>query len=133
MDNGEEHRQKGHSKASHAQGRALLPESKVLSMKATLLSTKEGGNVNCGDKLDWKCSRSSVLITSIHSNHLRSEVTQSCRTLCNPMNCSLPGSSVHWNFQARILEWVAISFSRRSSQPRDWTQVFHIVGRSFTV
>ena len=40
----------------------------------------------------------------------RFSVTQSCLTLCNPMNCSLPGSSVHGTFQARILEWVAISF-----------------------
>ena len=39
--------------------------------------------------------------------------------LCNPMDCSLPGSSIHRIFQARILEWVAISFSRVSSQPRD--------------
>ena len=37
--------------------------------------------------------------------------THSCRTLCDPMNCSLPGSSVHEIFQARILEWVAISYS----------------------
>ena len=49
------------------------------------------------------------------------------------MDCSLPGSSVHGSFQARILEWVAISFSRRSSQPRDWTQVSRIAGRRFTV
>ena len=38
-------------------------------------------------------------------------LTHSCRTLCDPMNCSLPGSSVHEIFQARILEWVAISYS----------------------
>ena len=50
-----------------------------------------------------------------------SEVTQSCPTLCDPMDCSLPGSSIHGILQARILEWVAISFSRRSSRPRDWT------------
>ena len=43
------------------------------------------------------------------------EVTQSCLTLWNPMGCSLPGSSIHGIFQARILQWVAISFSRRSS------------------
>ena len=61
-----------------------------------------------------------------------SEVLQLCPTLCNPMDCSLPGSSVHGIFQARILEWVAISFSRRSSWPRDWTQVSHIIGRRFT-
>ena len=45
-----------------------------------------------------------------------SEVTQSCPTLCDPMDCSLPGSSVHGIFQARVLEWVAISFSRRTYQ-----------------
>ena len=47
--------------------------------------------------------------------------------------CSPPGFSVHGIFQARILEWVAVSFSRRPSWPRDWTQVSHIVGRCFTV
>ena len=49
------------------------------------------------------------------------------------MDCSLPGSSIHEIFQARILEWVAISYSRRSSQPRDWTRVSCIVGRLFIV
>ena len=59
---------------------------------------------------------------------------QSCPTLCYPVDCSsLPGSSIHGIFQARILEWVAISFSRRSSLPRDWTEVSCIVGRRFTV
>ena len=52
-----------------------------------------------------------------------SEVAQSCPTLCNPMDCGLPGSSVHRIFQARILEWIATSFSRESSQPRDQTRV----------
>ena len=41
-----------------------------------------------------------------------SEVTQSCLTLCDPLDCSLPGSFVHGSFQARVLEWVAIAFSR---------------------
>ena len=50
-------------------------------------------------------------------------VAQSCLTLCDPMDCILPGSSVHGVLQARILEWVAISFSRGSFQPRDWTHV----------
>ena len=62
-----------------------------------------------------------------------SEVAQLCLTLCDPMACSLPGSSIHGIFQARILEQVAISFSRRSSRPRDWTQASRIVGRRFTV
>ena len=48
-----------------------------------------------------------------------SEVAQSCLTLCNPMDCSLPRSSVHGIFQATVLEWVAIPFSRGSSQPRE--------------
>ena len=64
------------------------------------------------------------------------EVTQLCPTLWDLMDCSLPGSTVHGILQARVLEWVAISFSRRSSQPRDWTWVsciVDIVGRCFTV
>ena len=62
-----------------------------------------------------------------------SEVAQSCLTLCVPMDCSLPGSSVHGIFQARILGWGAISFSRGSSQPRDWTWVSLTVDRHFTI
>ena len=62
-----------------------------------------------------------------------SEVAQLCPTLCDPMDCNLPGSSVHGIFQARILEWVAISFSRGSSRPRDRTQVSCLVGRRFTI
>ena len=49
------------------------------------------------------------------------------------MDCSLPGSSIHGIFQARVLEWVTISFSRGSYQPRDWSQVSHIAGRPFTI
>ena len=59
------------------------------------------------------------------------EVAQSCPTLCDPMDCSLPGSPVHGIFQARIPEWVAISFSRGSSRLRDGTWVSRIVGRCF--
>ena len=50
-------------------------------------------------------------------------VTQSCPTLCNPMDCSPPGFSIHGILQARKLEWVAIPFSRGSSWPMDWTHV----------
>ena len=53
------------------------------------------------------------------SKSMKVFVAQSCPTLCSPMDCSLPGSSVHGIHQVRILEWVAISFSRGSSQPRD--------------
>ena len=54
-------------------------------------------------------------------------------TLCDPMDCSLSGSSIHGIFQARVLEWIAISFSWGSSRPRDQTQVSRIVGRRFTI
>ena len=50
-------------------------------------------------------------------------LAQSCPTLCHPMDCSLPGSSTHGILQARLLKWVAISYSRGSSQYRDRTQV----------
>ena len=56
-------------------------------------------------------------------------------TLCDPVDCSLPGSSVHGILQARILEWVAIPFSRGSSQPRDQTLISYVsslAGRFFT-
>ena len=76
------------------------------------------------------CNYRLLLISQSESE---SEVTQSCPTLCDPMDCSLPGSSVHGIFQATILEWVAISFSRGSSPSRDWNQVSRIVGRCFTV
>ena len=56
-------------------------------------------------------------------------VAQLCLTLCDPMDCSPPASSVHGIFQARILEWIAFSFSRGSSWPRDQTRVSCIAGR----
>ena len=56
-------------------------------------------------------------------------VVQSCLSFCDPMDCSLPGSSVHGFFQARILKWTAISFTRGSSWPRNWTWVSCIAGR----
>ena len=60
-------------------------------------------------------------------------ITQSGSTLCDPMDCSLPGSSVHGILQARILECVTLPFSRGTSLPRDQTLVSHIVGRFFTI
>ena len=58
---------------------------------------------------------------------------QSCLTLTDPMDCNLPGSSVHEILQARIREWVVVPFSRGSSLSRDRTQVSHITGRFFTI
>ena len=60
-------------------------------------------------------------------------ISQLCPTLCNSMDCSPSGSFVHGILQARILESVALSFSRGSSQNKDWTQVSHIAGKLFTI
>ena len=64
---------------------------------------------------------------------MKALVTQSYPNLCNPMDCSSPGSSIHGILQARILEWFAISFSRGSSRPRYQTWVSCIPGRFFTI
>ena len=65
----------------------------------------------------------------LHS--VKVKVAQLCLTLYNPMDHSLPGSSVHGILQARILEWVAIVFSRGSSWPRNWTRVSCVGGEFF--
>ena len=59
-------------------------------------------------------------------------IVQLCLTICNSMHCSPQGSSVHGILRARILEWIAILFSRGSSRPRDQTQVSCIIDRFFT-
>ena len=76
------------------------------------LSDPSPSHLEPRDLTAWPCEKES-----------ESEVTQSCLTLCHPMDCSPPGSSVHGILQGRTLEWVAISFSRKSSWPRDRTQV----------
>ena len=60
-------------------------------------------------------------------------VAQSCPTLCDLIDCSPSGSSVHGILQARVLEWVAVLFSRRSSWPSAWTRFSWIAGRFFTI
>ena len=77
--------------------------------------------------------RGGVVLFTFWNFQIQSEVAQSCTTLCDPMDCSPPGSSIHGMFQARVLEWVAISFSRGSSRPGDQTPVFRITGRCFTI
>ena len=74
---------------------------------------------------------SRLVITFLPSSS-ESKVAQSCLTLCDPMDCSLPGSSIHEILQARILECIAISLSRGSSQPRNRTGVSWIAGGFFT-
>ena len=74
---------------------------------------------------------SNSLVSSLMIMYVCAKLLQTYLTLCDPMNCSPPGSSVRGISQARILEWIAISSSRRSSQPRDWTCVSNVscIGR----
>ena len=72
------------------------------------------------------------VLCSISLSLSLSLVAKSCPTLASTWDCSPPSSSVHGILQARILEWVAISFSRGSSQPRDRTRVSYTAGRCFT-
>ena len=74
-----------------------------------------------------------VLCSPFTSKEVKVLVTQLCLTLCNSLNCSLPGSSVHGILQARILEWVAMPFSKGSSWPRNQTAVSLIAGRFFAI
>ena len=72
-------------------------------------------------------------VISHHLCNIPVLVAQLCPVLCDPVDCSQPGSSVLGILQARILEWVAMPSSRRSSWPRDQTQVSHIAGRFLTI
>ena len=70
--------------------------------------------------------------TRVSDFHWHMLVVQLCLTLCNPMDCSPPGSSIHWILQTRILELVAFPFSSGSSRPRNQTGVSCIAGGFFT-
>ena len=88
--------------------------------------------------LSWKISSEGHSTKSLGKSQkimkkVKVLVSQLCPTLCDPIDCSLPGSSIHGIFQARILERVAIPFFRGSFQPRDLTQVSCIAGRFFTI
>ena len=97
-------------------------------------------------EIEIKCSKKVCMFFSYLSNPVLFKVlqrnktnsmcvcllTKSCLTLGNPMDYSLPSSSVHGISQARTLEWVVISFSRGSSRLKDWTQVSCMAGRFFT-
>ena len=85
--------------------------------------------INTSSSKTWKIKWSNAW----WGNFLLVKATQLCPALCNSMDYSLPGSSVHGILQARILEWVAIPFSMGSSQPRDWTWVSCTSSRLFPV
>ena len=107
----------------------------TVTMKTSFIYWKQSSEIKlhfCNILKTWPPF--SFYLPSVHNAiEWVSEVTQSCPTPCNHMDCSLQGSSVHGIFQARVLEWVAISFSRGSSQPRGWTRVFRIAGRCFNI
>ena len=82
----------------------------------------------------WETGCPGILYNTRGTEVRKSEhVTQSCPALCHPMDFSPLGSSVHGISQTRILEWIAVSYSRGSFQPRDWTLVSCIAGRFFTI
>ena len=92
----------------YIQGSSLCPRV-TISPKRSLIQF----NGEVKKWLDWECMCCGLC----------AKLLQSCPTLCSPMDCSPPGSSVHAILQASILEWVVMPFSRGSSQPRDWTRV----------
>ena len=101
---------------------------KVFAEKEWRCRCRERINEHSGGRRGWDDWRKQhwdihTAMCEIGSECMHAQLLQSCLTLCNPMNCSPPGSCVHEIFQARILEWVAISFCRRSSQPRDQTRI----------
>ena len=91
-------------------------------------------NDTISQQVGWEVADACLVYTYLFNwSENESEVAQSCPTLCDPMDCSLPGSSLHGILQARVLEWVAISFSRGSSWRRDLTRVSRIPGRRFSL
>ena len=117
-----------------AQWPALNLDSLLPSLTAKILSLPDSSSHNLAESL-VKTIPPKLPSTEVRFlvKESESEVAQSCPTLCVSMDCSPPGFSIHEVFQARILEWVVISFSRGSSPPRDRTQVSCIEGRRFTL
>ena len=91
--------------------KAMAPHSSTLAWKIPWMEEPH--------RLHSPWGRKESGMTSFSLSHAKS--LQSCPTLCDPMDCSLPGSSAHGFLQTRILEWVAMPFSRASSRPRDRT------------
>ena len=81
----------------------------------------------------WKGFETRMDATKTYANQRAKLVAQACPTLCNSTDCKLPGSYDHSILQARILKWRAITFSRGSSWPRDWTQIYWTAGKFFII
>ena len=109
----------------HKQSELCSPEGHTLT-DSTYMRNLQQSNSEAGSRMvvaetrergKWGTAVCVCVCVCAHTH------AQLCPTLCDPMDCRLPGSSVHGVLQARTLEWVAISSSRGSSQPRDWTHV----------
>ena len=111
---------------SHEIKRCLLLGRKVMTNLDNILKSRD-------ITLPTKVCLVKAMVFPVVTYGCESEVTQSCPTVCDPTDGSLLGSAVHGIFQARILEWAAISFSRGPSQPRDRTRVSCIADRCFSV
>ena len=120
------------SKVTSENSTPFRPKSEVMKSKRSKnwphdLSPKLiHASANVASSLIRFTNISTFICPCVHAKSL-----QSCLTLCDPMNCSLPGSSVHRILQARILEWVAVPSSRGSSQTRAWTHFSRVscIGR----
>ena len=120
-------------------GAGLQNDSSVLHLLISLSRKQSSGsNVSnsngCKDEASvacWPLTSYCVARSRLGKRKVKVLVAQSCPTLGNPMDCSLPGCSVHGILQARILEWIAMPSSRRSSQPRKRTHICYVpwIGR----
>ena len=118
---------------------SCTPENSSYSMAPLTwpqLSTGSDNNVSSFAPSGIKAEKSSCCYCPLSAptflNLVCVLIAKLCPTLCDPMDCKPPSSSVHRILQARILEWVTVPFSRGSSQPRDWIWVSCVTGRFFT-
>ena len=115
----------------------------TFEVNVSILGTEFEGSIHAigtisNEDVHYGCLSLSYMYVYIHTHthtHTHTCVcvcAQSCPTLCDPMDCSLSGSSVHGILHAKILEWVAMPSSRGSSRRRDGTHVSCISGEFFT-
>ena len=132
------------SKASARSHFSSQKKVKVFVCQACLIFPGKNTGVGChallqgifpiqGSNLGLRHYKQILYHLSHQGRKVKVLVTQSCLTLCDSMDCSPTGSSVHRILQARILEGVAVLVSRASSWPRDWTRASRIAGRFFTI
>ena len=106
----------------------MATHSSILALKIPW--TEEPGRLHIVHRV-WRAGHEWT--TEYVHIYTRVSISQSCLTLWDPLDCSLPGSSIHGIFQARILEWIAISFSRGSSRPSHRIWVSLVAGTHFTL